>query len=185
MIDATADGKTFKSIGLGLKKHNIPVLPPTKDHSLEIAERDGELDFGSTYGARLINLECVLMADDTTLDYHRRVAQVAALFNAKKGDIVFTFADLPGRRYIGRYAGTLDIEKILWDGELTIPIKMGEHPFPVSDERVTELTIIQSPQVVSVQSTGDERASPIIVLTNVGTANLQSFKIMNEYLLEG
>uniref|UniRef100_A0AAE9THG9 Siphovirus-type tail component RIFT-related domain-containing protein n=1 Tax=Paenibacillus polymyxa TaxID=1406 RepID=A0AAE9THG9_PAEPO len=85
MIDATADGKSFKSIGLGLKAHNIPVLPPTKDHSLEIAERDGELDFGSTYGARTINLECVVMADDTTLDYHRRVAQVAALFNAKKG----------------------------------------------------------------------------------------------------
>ncbi|MNW33509.1 hypothetical protein D3C74_104730 [compost metagenome] len=51
MIEATADGKSFSSIGLGLKKHNIPVLPPTKDHSLEIAERDGELDFGSTYGA--------------------------------------------------------------------------------------------------------------------------------------
>ncbi|RTZ38161.1 phage tail protein [Paenibacillus polymyxa] len=184
MIDATVDGKSFKSIGLGLKTHNIPVLPPTKDHSLEIAERDGELDFGSTYGARLINLECILMADDTTLDYHRRVAQVAALFNAKKGDIVFTFSDLPGRRYIGRYAGTLDIEKILWDGELTIPIKMGEHPFPESDENIKEVIITQSPQTVSVISTGDERASPIIVLTNIGNNEIRNFRIANEYQVE-
>ncbi|WP_328800279.1 phage tail domain-containing protein [Paenibacillus sp. LX16] len=184
MIDATVDGKFFKSIGLGLKTHNIPVLPPTKDHSLEIAERDGELDFGSTYGARLINLECVIMADDTTLDYHRRVAQVAALFNAKKGDIVFKFSDLPGRRYIGRYAGTLDIEKILWDGELTIPIKMGEHPFPESDENIKEVIITQSPQAVSVISTGDERASPIIVLTNIGNNDIRNFRIANEYQVE-
>ncbi|MEK3787554.1 phage tail domain-containing protein [Paenibacillus sp. FSL K6-1230] len=184
MIDATVNGVSFKSIGLGLKRHDIPVLPPTKDYSLEIAERDGELDFGSTYAARTINLECVIMADDTTLDYHRRVAQVAALFNAKKGDTVFTFADLPGRRYIGRYAGTLDIEKILFDGELTIPIKMGERPFPESDENIIEVTITQSPQTVSVISTGDKRASPIIVLTNIGSNTIRNFTIRNEYQVD-
>ncbi|WP_342570351.1 phage tail domain-containing protein [Paenibacillus sp. FSL R5-0749] len=185
MIDATADGKSFRSIGLGLKKHNIPVLPPTRDYSVEIAGRDGEIDFGSTYSPRVINLECIVMADDPTFDYHRRVAQVAALFNAKKGDIVFTFDDLPGRRYIGRYAGTLDIEKILFDGELTIPIKMGEHPFPESDENMLEETIIHSPEKIKVISLGDERASPVIVLTNTGSITIQKFKIQNEYLLEG
>lgn len=184
MINATADGKSFLQIGLGLKKHNIPVLPPTRDYNLEIAGRDGELDFGSTYGPRVINLECIIMADDTTLDYHRRVAQVAALFNAKKGDIVFTFDDLPGRRYIGRYAGTLDIEKILFDGELTIPIKMGEHPFPESDENLKEIVITKSPQTVSISSSGDEKASPIIVLTNQGTNTIRKFRIANEYLIE-
>ncbi|WP_145323020.1 phage tail domain-containing protein [Paenibacillus xylanexedens] len=184
MINATADGKSFREIGLGLKKHNIPVLPPTRDYSIEIAGRDGEIDFGSTYGPRVINLECIVMADDTTLDYHRRVAQVAALFNAKKGDIVFTFDDLPGRRYIGRYAGTLDIEKILFDGELTIPIKMGEHPFPESEENLKEIVITNSPQTVSITSSGDEKASPVIVLTNQGTNAIRKFRIANEYLIE-
>lgn len=181
MIEATVDGVPFKSIGLGLKSHNIPVLPPTKDYSLELADRDGEIDFGSTYGARTFNLECVVMADDTTLDYHRRVAQVAALFNVRKGDIVFTFSDRPGKRYIGRYAGTLDIEKVIFDGNVTIPIKMGENPFPVSDERITELTISQSPQVIKINSEGDERASPVIVITNTGNNVLQGFRIANEY----
>lgn len=184
MINATADGKSFRDIGLGLKKHNIPVLPPTKEYSLEISGRDGEIDFGSTYGPRVFNLECIVMADDTTFDYHRRVAQVAALFNAKKGDIVFTFDDLPGRRYIGRYAGTLDIEKILFDGELTIPIKMGEHPFPESDENLKEVVITSSPQTVSITSSGDEKASPVIVLTNQGTSTIRKFRIANEYLIE-
>ncbi|MGG6309783.1 distal tail protein Dit [Paenibacillus macerans] len=181
MIEATADGVSFKTIGLGLKKHNIPPLPETRDNGVEIAERDGELDFGSTYGPRTFDLECVIMADDPTIDYQNRVAQVAALFNVRKGDITFTFGDRPGKKYIGRYAGTMNIEKLIFDGNVTIPIKMGSNPFPLSDERITELTITQSPQVISVQSAGDERSSPVIVLTNIGPTTLQSFKISNEY----
>ncbi|MDR0269644.1 distal tail protein Dit [Paenibacillus sp.] len=180
MIDATANGVSFKSIGLGLKSHNIPVLPPTKDNTLEIAERDGEIDFGSTYGARTFELECVVMANDSTFDYHRRVAQVAALFNSKRGDIPFTFEDLPNRIYYGRYAGTMEIEKLLFDGMVTIPIKMS-NPFPVSDEKITELTLTKSPQIVSVQAAGDERASPVITITNTGSATIHRFKISNEY----
>lgn len=133
MVEATADGVSFRSVGLGLVKHNIPVLPPTKDNSLEIAGADGEVDFGSTYGPRVFDLECVLMADDSTLDYHRRVAEMAALFNVKKGDIPFTFSDLPNKRYMGRYAGTMPIDKIIFDGNVTIPIKM-HNPFPESPQ---------------------------------------------------
>ncbi|MEK3699360.1 phage tail domain-containing protein [Paenibacillus sp. FSL R10-2199] len=136
MITATADGVTFESIGLGLKSHNIPVLPPTKDNTVELADRDGALDFGSTYGPRPFNLECIIMADDPTLDYQRRVALVAALFNIQKGDIVFTFEDHPGKRFIGRYAGTMDITKLIFDGEVTIPIKMN-NPYPDSSQDTT------------------------------------------------
>ncbi|MMZ65407.1 hypothetical protein D1872_278110 [compost metagenome] len=78
----------------------------------------------------------------------------------------------------------MDIEKILWDGELTIPIKMGEHPFPESDENIEEVTITQSPQTVSVTSVGDERASPVIVLTNIGENDIRNFRIANEYQIE-
>lgn len=183
MIVATADGVQFSSIGLGLKSHNISVLPPTKDNTLELADRDGAIDFGSTYGPRTFNLECIVMADDSTIDYHNRVAQVAALFNIRKGDIEFTFSDRPGKRYIGRYAGTMDIQKIIFDGELTIPIAMSENPFPESDERVYESTITQSPQTLKIVSDGDERATPLIVLTNTGLNTIQSFKIINEYEL--
>lgn len=129
MIVATADGVSLASIGLGLKSHNIPVLPPTKDNTLELADRDGAIDFGSTYGPRTFNLECIVMADDSTIDYHNRVAQVAALFNIRKGDILFTFSDLPGKRYAARYAGTMDIQKLIFDGEVSIPIKMND-PWP-------------------------------------------------------
>ncbi|MNO10164.1 hypothetical protein D3C81_2338430 [compost metagenome] len=61
---------------------------------------------------------------------------------------------------------------------------MGEHPFPESDENIKEVIITQSPQTVSVISTGDERASPIIVLTNIGNNDILNFRIANEYQVE-
>ncbi|MDH6373529.1 putative phage tail component-like protein [Paenibacillus sp. PastF-3] len=183
MVVATADGVSFESIGLGLKSHNIPVLPPTKDNTLELADRDGAIDFGSTYGPRTFNLECIVMADDSTIDYHNRVAQVAALFNIRKGDIVFTFSDRPGKRYRGRYAGTMDITKIIFDGELMIPITMAENPFPESEEKILETTITISPEVFFVSSDGDEKSEPVITLTNIGSNSIRNFKLTNEYFL--
>lgn len=180
MIGATADGVSFSSIGLGLKSHNIPVLPPTRDNTVELADRDGALDFGSTYGPRTFNLECIIMADDPTLDYQRRVALVAALFNIQKGDIVFTFEDHPGKRFIGRYAGTMDITKLIFDGEVTIPIKMNDpYPESIQDTAVREYGqgleygqgylysdyanwISTSGQSVVIRNEGSTRAFPII-----------------------
>ncbi|WP_074114141.1 distal tail protein Dit [Paenibacillus sp. P46E] len=188
MVEATADGVSFRSVGLGLVKHNIPVLPPTKDNSLEIAGADGEVDFGSTYGPRVFDLECVLIADDPTLDYHRRVAKMAALFNVKKGDIPFTFSDLPNKRYMGRYAGTMPIDKIIFDGNVTLPIKM-HNPWPDSlqDTELREygegleygqgyfyagtsyFEIISSGQKVIVENEGSEIGYPLIRITGAFT----------------
>ncbi|MCL6457745.1 MAG: phage tail family protein [Gorillibacterium sp.] len=187
MIGATADGVSFESIGLGLKSHNIPVLPPTKDNTLELADRDGAVDFGSTYGPRQFNLECILMADDPTLDYQRRVALMAALFDIRKGDIAFTFGDLPGKRYMARYAGTMDIQKLIFDGEVTIPIKMN-NPWPEStqDTSVREygqgleygqgylysdyaMWISANGQSVVVRNEGSKPAYPIIRISGAFT----------------
>ncbi|OZQ66058.1 hypothetical protein CA600_12425 [Paenibacillus sp. VTT E-133280] len=184
MVEATADGVSFRSIGLGLVKHNIPVLPSTEEYSIKIAGADGETDFGSNYGPRTFDLECVLMADDPTLDYHRRVALMAALFNVKKGDIPFTFSDLPNKRYMGRYAGTMSIDKIIFDGNVTIPIKMhnpwpeslqdtelreygeglsfGEGYFYISD---SSFSITTSGQSFAVMNEGSEVGYPLIRIT--------------------
>lgn len=184
MIDARVNGVTFSSLGLGLKRHDIPVLPPTKDYSVEIAGMDGEIDFGLVYGSRLIELECVVMADDPTLDYQAKVAAIARVFNARRGDLSFAFSDLPGKRYMARYAGTMPIEKLIFDGNVTIPLKM-HSPWPEGDERVFETTIIRSPEQMNIESRGDVRTSPLIVMTNTGTNTIRRFKLTNEYMIGG
>jgi phage-related protein len=183
MIEVTVNGVTFSSLGLGVKRHDIPVLPPTKDYNVEIAGMDGEIDFGSTYGPRPINIDCVLMADDSTVGYHYMVAAIATTFNAKRGDLVFTFSDLAGRRYMARYCGTMPIEKLIFDGNVTIPLKM-HWPFPESlrDTSVIEYNqgleygqgydyssyaaqVTFSSQSINIENLGTVESAPLIRIT--------------------
>ncbi|MCY9593718.1 phage tail family protein [Paenibacillus chitinolyticus] len=187
MIDATVNGVKFSDIGLGLIRHNIPVLPPTNDYTLEIAGRDGEINFGSSYQARTFELECVVMANDPTLDYHAKIANIAGLFNAKRGELEITFSDLPGRRYMARYAGSMEIEKLLFDGNVTIPLKMDD-PYVQSlyDTKAKEygqgleygqlyeysdysVQISSSSQSFTIRNTGNVDAAPTIRISGAFT----------------
>jgi phage-related protein len=183
MIEAYINGVSFSSLGLGLIKRDIPVLPDTRDYTLQIVGKDGEVDFGADYAPRIINHECVLMADDPTTDYQAKVAALASIFDMRKGNVTLTYSDRPNRNYTARYAGTLPIQKIIFDGNVTIPMKMFD-PFPESDERLLETTISTSPQVLSIVSDGDVRADPVITLTNIGSTTINSFTIKNEIQIE-
>jgi phage-related protein len=161
---------TFVSLGLGVKRHDIPVLPDTIDYSIAIAGEDGEIDFGSVYGPRTFNIECVLMANDPTLDYQSKIAMVAVIFNAKKGDRIFRFGDLPGKRYKARYAGTFAIEKLIFDGNINIPLKMHD-PYP---EALRDTSVIEYGQGLEYGQ-GYEYSSYSTLITSNG----QSFSIDN------
>lgn len=184
MIEARIDGVSWSSLGIGIKRRDIPPLPDTRDYTVQIAGRDGEYDFGSEYASRIVTHECVLMANDPVLDYQSRVREIAKLFDAKRGERVVTYSDQPGKRYRMRYAGTLPIEKIIFDGTFTLPMKMCD-PFPEKDEEsLIELVVTGSNSEINIQSDGDLSASPIFVLTNVGTNTVNGLTIQNEYQIE-
>ncbi|EHB50124.1 MULTISPECIES: phage tail domain-containing protein [Paenibacillus] len=178
-MDVSVNGEWISETGAVLVRRSIPGLPEATENTVEIAERDGEVDFGSTYGARPIGLAFFI-----TGDYDTTVSLLMRQFNTRRGVLDLVFSDRPGKHYFAQYRGTMSWDESTGNRVIDIPLKMYD-PFPESDERITELTITRSPQVVNVQSIGDERASPVIVLTNIGTTTLQSFKIRNEYLMEG
>ncbi|MFB6473026.1 phage tail domain-containing protein [Paenibacillus glucanolyticus] len=177
--DVSINGLWLSSIGVTLVDRVIPPLPEAKEYTIELADRDGDISFGSSYGPRVINLGLFILGD-----YHRTVARIAQVFNAKLGVLDLVFSDVPSKHYKVRYSGTISLDAASVNRQVDIPLKMND-PFPVSDERVLETTITRTPQVVSVESQGDVRSKPLIVLTNIGTTTLQSFKIRNEYLMEG
>lgn len=183
MIEAWIDGVAWSSVGIRIKRRDIPPLPDTRDYTVQIAGEDGEVDFGSEYGPRIINHDCILIADDPSLDYQAKVRAIAKLFDARRGDRVITYSDQPGKRYQARYAGTLPIEKIIFDGNFQLPLKMFK-PFPESEEKLTEVELSQSPEIITVESDGDLNARPIFVLTNTGTTTINGFTITNEYETE-
>lgn len=178
-MDVSVNGEWISKTGAVLVHRSIPGLPEATEHVVEIAERDGEIDFGSTYRARAIGLAFFI-----TGDYDSTVSQLMGKFSTRRGVLDLVFADRPGKHYFAQYRGTMSWDESTGNRVIDIPLKMYD-PFPESDENISELNITRSPQVVSVQSLGDEQVSPVIVLTNVGTTTLQSFKIRNEYLMEG
>ncbi|ANY70407.1 hypothetical protein BBD42_30855 [Paenibacillus sp. BIHB 4019] len=192
-IEGNGISETFSSLGLGLKRRDIPVLPDTRDYNVTLSDVDGEIDFGSEYGPRIINHECILMADDPTTDYQAKVIRLAQVFNAKRGDLYITYSDLPDRRYKMRYAGTMSIEKIIFDGNLSIPMKMHD-PFPeaLRDTAVNEygqeleygqgyeyspysLYISSSGQTFEVENRGSVDVRPIIRISG----SLQQLALSN------
>lgn len=179
-MDVSVNGEWISAAtGAVLVRRSIPGLPEAKENTVEIAECDGEIDFGSTYGARPVGLAFFI-----TGDYDSTVTLLMRKFNTRHGLLDLVFSDRPGKHYFAQYRGTMSWDESTGNRVIDIPLKMYD-PFPESDERITELTITRSPQVINVQSIGDERASPVIVLANIGTTSLQSFKIRNEYLMEG
>lgn len=178
-FDVSVNGEWISEVtGAILVRRSIPGLPEAKENTVEVAERDGELDFGSTYGARPIGLGFFIVGD-----YDSTVSLLMRKFNTRRGVLDLVFSDRPGKHYFAQYRGTMSWDESTGNRVVDIPLKMYD-PFPESDERITELTITQSPQIVSITSAGDERASPVIVLTNVGTTTLVGFTIKNEYKTE-
>ncbi|WP_410770970.1 phage tail domain-containing protein [Fontibacillus sp. BL9] len=178
-FDVSVNGEWISEItGAVLVSRSIPGLPETKDNTVEVAERDGEIDFGSTYGARPVGLGFFIVGD-----YDSTVSLLMRKFNIRRGVLDIVFSDRPKKHYFAQYRGSMSWDESTGNRVIDIPLKMYD-PFPESDERIEELEITRSPQVVSVQSLGDERASPIIVLTNVGSTTLNGFTIKNEYKTE-
>lgn len=178
-MDVSVNGEWISEVtGAVLVRRSIPGLPEAVENTVEIAERDGAIDFGSTYKARPVGLAFFI-----TGDYDSTVSLLMRKFNTRRGVLDIVFSDRPGKHYFAQYRGTMSWDESTGNRVIDIPLKMYD-PFPESDERITELTITQSPQAISVRSIGDERASPVIVLTNIGTTTLQSFKIRNEYKVE-
>lgn len=174
-MDVSVNGEWVSGTGAVLVRRNIPGLPEAAENTVEIAERDGEIDFGSTYGARAIGLAFFI-----TGDYDPTVSLLMRQFNTRRGILDLVFSDRPGKHYFAQYRGTMSWDESTGNRVIDIPLKMYD-PFPESDERIMELSVTSSNQEVRVESMGEIQSSPIITLTNTGTTTIKGFRIRNEF----
>jgi phage-related protein len=108
--------------GLALLKHDIPPNPEKEDYTFQIPGRAGKVRMGTLYKERTFSLEFLLMADDPTVDYQSKVADISELLDASGGPQYWIFGDMSGKRFLGEYNGSESIEKMIFDGRLTIPL---------------------------------------------------------------
>lgn len=179
--DVKVNSVWLSSIGASLFERRLPILPDSEENTIKLADTDGVVDFGSTYGPRLIEL--TLNINVSPAEYHRTLAQLARIFNAKRGELTLEFSDMPGKYYRAVYNGTLAPDGQVGSRLVNVALKMND-PWPTGAEKVTEVTITRSPEVIPIESSADVRAEPVIVMTNTGTTAVNGFKITNEYTIE-
>ncbi|WP_068616607.1 phage tail domain-containing protein [Paenibacillus tuaregi] len=182
IYDVCVNGTWISTLGASLFERRLPILPGEEENTVRLAGVDGVVDFGGSYGSRPIELTLEITAGPA--EFHRTLARLARLFNANRSEMTLEFSDMPGKYYRACYAGTLALDSQIGSRLVNVSLRMND-PWPTGPERVTELTITQSPQVISVESAADVRAQPVITLTNTGASTVRRFAIKNEYLLEG
>ncbi|MNL25722.1 Phage tail protein [compost metagenome] len=180
-------GKSNVELGfLVLRSTNRPGLPGTVDRTLSIPGRNGLWDYGADMGARSFTIDCAFITQDS-FELQNAIATLSAhLIDSfgKPRTLELKFRERPNQTFIVRFMGSLDIERIMGLGKFSIPLTAFD-PFAYGPEQLQELSINSSPTTINIQSSGNVRTTPEIIVTNQGTNTLQRFKISNEYLIEG
>lgn len=125
------------------------LLPGTRDISEEIPGRDGELDFGTEFEPRIIELHVAvptavgwLVPGNTTVHTKEHIkATIAKHFNPKDGIKILQWEGSPDRYYHVKYSGSIESykEHPMWL-EYTIPLKMPDPYIYSAAEHISSIS---------------------------------------------
>lgn len=165
---------------------NRPALPNTVDRTLSIPSRHGQYDFGATLAQRNFVLECAFITKDA-FELQQKIMEFARFLvdsYGKPREFQLRFRERPGQYFKARYSGRFNIDRIVGAGVFSLPL-VAYDPFAYADEeQIYEEVVTTSPHIKVIESNGNVRTSPVIVLTNEGETTITNFKITNEYRLE-
>ncbi len=104
------------------------LMPQTRDNSEEIPGRHGEIDFGTEFKARVMELHVATNEGLSPLGKRQLERKIAMYLNPASGTKKLVFLDDPDVEYEVKYAGKIDPTNYPTWFEFTIPFKMS-NPF--------------------------------------------------------
>lgn len=116
-----------------LRDSRHELMPQTRNTTEEIPGRHGEIDFGSEFKARAIELHVATLDGLTALQKEQLKRTIAKYLNPVSGTKKLVFLDDIDVQYEVKYAGKIDLTKYADWMEFTIPFKMCQ-PFIESRE---------------------------------------------------
>lgn len=169
----TLGGVTDTTLGLQLRKaYQDPVLPATRDRTVEVPGRHGEWDFGADLGSREMVLECALTGATTQAALAVLVRALSAVLLDVDGnpqDCALVFDKEPAKTYTVRYSGSLPLERLAGAtlGMLSLPL-VARDPYAYGPLAEVLATITANGQEVTVTNSGAYRTPPVITIRNTG-----------------
>jgi phage-related protein len=164
---------------------NQPMLPGTRDRTVEIPGRAGKYWFDSDIGAREFSLPCRFTgcADAAALDtLIRAFARIWVHCRGKPRTLELEFDDSPGLKYLVRYNGQIPFDRA-WVGcsEFTLEL-IADDPYAYEEEDATSHDITTSGVPgVTVTSSGNVETPAEFCITNNGGAAVSGFTIKVNY----
>lgn len=117
---------------LQLEGQSNPILPPTRDRLLEIPGMAGVYDFGTELAARRFSIPCAFIyaANREQLDQHIETLAAHLLdVNGVPRYMELIFESDPTRYYNVRYSGSLELSRVVFDGQFDLPL-LAPNPYP-------------------------------------------------------
>jgi predicted phage tail component-like protein len=121
----TTDGILYPFGMYIMSDYRLDIMPSTKDYVETIPGRHGELDFGTDYAARAINLHGIIESNNAERTNALK-RQMAQSLNPSMGNKTLIFADDYQKVHYVKYSGQIDLVQYPSGFEVTIPFKMND-----------------------------------------------------------
>lgn len=171
----TLGGMTAAELGLALVPAgtDILVMPATRDRTLTIPGRHGDLDFGADLEPRLFTLACVVQSQ-TADGFAQTLRDLAAHLLDTEGRprlLELIIEPEEDRHYHVRYAGTLPVERYATWGQLALPL-VAFDPFAYGVMQQVQPEVTVSPTTIELGSVGTANALLRIEVENLAGVSL-------------
>jgi len=178
----TLDGVTDISLGIELlPEFDAPVLPNTRERYVEIPGRQGRWEFTGDLAARKIVLPCAaIAATRAALAAVVRTLTTALLdSDGRPKDVDLIFLDEPTLTYTVRYAGTINIKRLVGGTVGYFPITfVASDPYAYGAEDTDTNNITAAYQEVAIVNAGDYKTPPTITITNNGLTDITGLSLI-------
>lgn len=107
------DGVTSKSMGIASRMAEEKRVPELKNHTIQVAGRDGVLDLGSSLSERVIGISCFIPPKRTMAGLLKCKDDIVSWLSPDKGVCALMFDTEPGRVYYARLQEGVTFERVV------------------------------------------------------------------------
>lgn len=107
------DGITSKSMGIASRMAEENRVPELKNHTIQVAGRDGVLDLGSSLSERVIGISCFIPPKRTMAGLLKCKDDIVSWLSPDKGVCALMLDTEPGRVYYARLQEGVAFERVV------------------------------------------------------------------------
>ena len=107
------DGITSKSMGIASRMAEEKRVPELKNHTIQVAGRDGVLDLGSSLSERVIGISCFIPPKRTMAGLLKCKDDIVSWLSPDKGVCALMLDTEPGRVYYARLQEGVTFERVV------------------------------------------------------------------------